>query len=358
MDISLLGWNPHVKQAFSEYNKQNGIPARIVSEDKGSYLLMSELGESRGKVSGLYWHASNNRSDFPAVGDWVVMEAHSVDSTAVIHSLLPRTNEICRKVVGENTEKQVLAANIDSVFIVSGLDNNFNLRRLERYISLVWDSDAKPVIILNKADLLQENDEIYTIQNDIESIAFDVPVHFISVVTGQGLEELGTYFQDNQTVAFLGSSGVGKSTLTNHFLGKATQKINETRASDSKGRHTTTRRQLFMLPSGGMLIDTPGMRELQLWADDKEINHGFSDIDSLAEHCRFNNCTHNHEPGCAVQSAVSNDELDPERLSNFNKIQRELNYLAKRQEEASWDARLEDRKFGKHRHNVLKHKRR
>lgn len=358
-DLEKMGWDSIFAYYFDELKCPNLIPARVSSEDRGAYSLVTSLGELRGKVSGTYRYSTENRIDFPVVGDWAAVEVYSADSIAIIHELLPRKTILSRKVSGAVTEKQALAANIDHTLIVSGLDKDFNLRRIERYLTLAWDSGAKPVIILNKVDLIENRAELDEIKNEIESIALGVPIHFISSLgaNNDNLKDLESYFSDHKTVVLLGSSGAGKSTLTNRLLGKDYQKTAEVRISDSKGRHTTTRRQLFLLPSGGMLVDTPGIRELQLWVDEKGFDLGFSDIEALAKKCHFGDCTHTQEPGCAVQEAVIKNELDKNRLHNYQKLQKEAKYLNGRQKEASWDSRLADRKFGKFRHSVLKQRR-
>lgn len=347
MILEKFGWNVLFQNAFDNINKENLIPAKVISEDRGSYELISEAGELRGKVSGAFRFASKKRTNFPAVGDWVAIQVGVNDSVAIIHNLLPRRRLISRKTSCEETDEQVLAANVDYIFIISGLDNNYNLRRIERYITLAWNSGAQPIIILNKVDLIQNDDYLSKVTEDLNSIALGVPFHFISSLHKQSIVELSKYFTDNQTVVLLGSSGVGKSTLTNQLLGADLQKTTDVRSNDSKGRHTTTRRQLFLLPFGGMLIDTPGMRELQLWLDKADVDVGFVDIDELAKNCRFHDCTHTHEVGCAVQNAVSQKQLDIARLKNYLKMQREAKHLEQRQCEISWDSRLAERKFGK-----------
>ncbi|MFA6408859.1 MAG: ribosome small subunit-dependent GTPase A [Gammaproteobacteria bacterium] len=353
MNLILLGWNAKFQETFDNLKDTNLIPARIISEDKGSYVVMTATKEIRSKISGAYFYTAKTRIDLPVVGDWVAIQASG--ELAIIHTLLPRNTLLSRKASGENTEEQPLAANIDYVFIISGLDKNYNLRRIERYITLAWNSGAQPIIILNKVDLVNDNEKLDQIAHDIEAIACSLPVHFISSLNNEGLSALSSYFSNNKTVALLGSSGVGKSTLTNTLLGEVLQKTTSTRESDSKGRHTTTRRQLFQLSDGGMLIDTPGMRELQLWVDENTIDSSFSDIETLATNCRFRDCTHSHEVGCAVQEAIAQNTLSKNRLSNYLKMQREAKYLSKRQKETSWDTRLEDRKFGKRLRNARKH---
>lgn len=357
MDLIELGWNNTFEQGFNQLREGNWVPARIFSEDKGSYILMSELGELTGRISGKYRYLTKNRADFPAVGDWVVIEALTNEGIGIIHALLPRSTVFSRKAAGSKIEEQVIAANIDTVFIIFGLDNNFNLRGIERYVALVWNSGAQPVIILNKADLISNEDELTKIRHEVESVVFGVPVHFISAATRSGMAELEKYFSLGRTIALVGSSGVGKSTLTNTFLDKFQQKIGSIRENYSKGRHTTTRRSIFILPTSSMIIDMPGMRELQLWMEEKDLDTGFSDIESLSTNCHFRDCKHNDEPGCAVQEAILQGYLDSNRLKSYHKMLRELQYLASCQQQNLWDSRLEDRKFGKERHNLLKHQR-
>ncbi|OGT07551.1 MAG: ribosome small subunit-dependent GTPase A [Gammaproteobacteria bacterium GWE2_37_16] len=336
MNLISLGWNAAFQNAFDNLKNPDWMPAKVFSEDRGSYLIMTELGEFRGKTSGSYRHVSKNRADFPAVGDWLAVQLCSGGGAAIIHALLPRINMLSRKIADDSTEKQVLAANVDYVFIVSGLDHNFNLRRIERYIALAWDGGVQPVIVLNKVDLIADKTELNKIKNAIESVALDVPVHFISLVSHKGLAELSSYFTDHKTVVLVGSSGVGKSTLTNYLIGEDLQKTASTRASDSRGRHVTTRRQLFPLASGGMLIDTPGIRELQLWADKSSLDTGFSDIEDIAKSCRFNDCKHSGDPGCAVQEAIMQNKLEAKRLVNYLKLQQELKQRADRQWKTPW----------------------
>lgn len=354
MNLEILGWNDYFSKAFDALAEPLWIPARILSVDRNSYHLGGNFGETIGKVSGRFLYSTDDQTNMPAVGDWVAISLSNKDDIAIINKILPRITRIVRKAAGITTEAQVIAANIDTVFIITGLDDNFNLRRIERYIALIKNSGAQPVVILNKSDLIDSEAALYDIRLSIEAIALGVSTHFISLLNNQGLTELSSYFAPGKTVTLLGSSGVGKSTLTNYFLGTEQQRVVETRAKDSRGRHTTTRRQLFLLPNGGMLIDTPGMRELQLWIDDKNSDSGFCDIDTLKENCRFSDCTHSAEPGCAIQDAIAQGEIGSERLTNYNKMKRELKYLEKRQKETAWDTRLADRKFGKLRHTVLK----
>jgi ribosome biogenesis GTPase len=247
---------------------------------------------------------------------------------ATIHALLPRKSAFSRKVAGQTTDEQIVAANIDVVFIVCGLDLNFNLRRIERYLTVGWESGAVPVILLNKVDLCPEA-EIR--KNEVQAVAFGADVHTLSASQKIGLESLSQYVQVGKTVAFLGSSGVGKSTIINALLGTEHLKVNTVSELGSRGRHTTTFRELIFLPNGGMVIDTPGMRDLQVWGDEEGLKRVFDDVETLASKCRFWDCRHENEPGCAVQEAIGNRSLEPKRLESFWKLKKELAYLADRQ---------------------------
>lgn len=282
------------------------------------------------EVTGNLRFQADDREDFPAVGDWVTIKARHEEQKATIHRVLPRQSKFSRKAAGATTDEQIVAANIDTVFLVNALNDDFNIRRIERYLTITWESGVNPVIILSKSDLCADVEEKVAA---VESVALGVPVHVISAEKGVGLKELTTYFQQNQTVALLGSSGVGKSTLINCLYGENVQDVKEIRDDDSRGRHTTTHRELILLPDGGILIDTPGMRELQLWESEESLSHSFGDIEELASQCHFRDCSHQKEPGCAVKKALEEGTLDQGRFNNYQKLQRELAFLERKQDQ-------------------------
>jgi ribosome biogenesis GTPase len=269
------------------------------------------------------------------------------------NAVLPRKSKFSRKTVGTKTEEQIIATNVDTVFLISGLDGDFNLRRIERYLILVWESGANPVITLNKADLCEDVEQR---REAVKEIALGVPIIILSAVNNQGLDALIPYLTQGQTVALLGSSGVGKSTITNQLAGKAIQSVQAVRQGDDRGKHTTTHRELIILPSGGLLMDTPGMREIQIWTGDEGLQETFADIKSLAMQCRFHDCRHEQEPGCAVQEALADGTLDYQRFLNHQKLQKELNYLTRKQDQRA--ALVEKEKWKKIHKSLRKHPKR
>ena len=330
MNLYKLGWNSFFEQSFKLLADGQLVPGRIVSEHKGIYQIQCEKGQLLATISGKLRFDAINRADFPAVGDWVAYKPRAGEEKAIIHSVMPRKSKFSRKKAGITTEEQIVASNIDTVFIVNALNADFNLRRLERYLSLAWESGATPVILLSKADLCPN---ITDYIQQTESIALGVPVIPISAGKRIGLERLSPYLGEGRTVALLGSSGVGKSTLANALYGEELQHVHSIREEDDKGRHTTTCRELIVLKDGGIIIDTPGMRELQLWDGEEGIHTSFSDIEELARHCRFNDCRHETEPGCQVQAAILAGALDKKRFKSYCKLQKELNYLAKKEKD-------------------------
>lgn len=323
MNLHDLGWSPVWQNAFSQVGDEKLMPARVTSEHRGAYCVATDSGERLAEVSGRFRHCANGRRDFPAVGDWVALEVPDAVSRCLIHAVLPRLSMFLRKAAGPGVDEQVVAANVDVVFLVSGLDNDFNVRRIERYVTLAYESGAGPVIVLNKADVAEDLEQA---RLDAEAVACGIPVLVASAATGTGLESMRKCILPGTTGALLGSSGVGKSSLLNALLGREAMKTAEVREDDSRGRHTTSHRQLIPVPGGGVLIDTPGMREIQLLADDVALNRSFDEIAALAESCRFHDCSHTGEPGCAVLAALAEGKLAPERYESYLRLRKEIRH--------------------------------
>jgi ribosome biogenesis GTPase len=331
--LDSLGWNPTWEGNFRPYALSEFFPGRICVEHKELYHFYAERGEGRASVSGRLRHEASGRADFPAVGDWVVLRQAAEHEQAVINAVLPRLNKFSRKAAGKETDEQIVAANLDTLFLVTSLNRDLNPRRLERYLAAVSAPNLQLVLVLNKCDLCDRPGDAV---EQIQPLVPDVPILPVSARTGEGLETLLAYLGPGRTVAMVGSSGVGKSTLLNRLLGDEWQRVQEIRADDDRGRHTTTHREMIRLPQGGLLIDNPGMRELQLWDEDANLDGAFTDIAALAEQCFFADCRHQQEPRCAVKQAVADGVLDANRLANYEKLHRELAYL-----ESRHDARLE-----------------
>lgn len=327
-----LGWDFQWARQFVPFLEQGFTPARVTCEYREAYDVAGESGELRAEISGRFRHEHPVHAEWPAVGDWVAIVSRPEEATATIHAVLPRRSRFSRKAAGDRTEEQVVAANVDVTFLVAGLDGDFNVRRIERYLTVAWDSGARPVVILNKADLCAD---IARYVLEVEAVAFGTPVIALSAVTGRGLKELCDMVPYGATGAFLGSSGVGKSSLVNALVGEARQTTRAVRDDDSHGRHTTTSRELIRLPDGGMIIDTPGMRELQVWTGDDGLDTAFADVEALAAQCRFADCTHIGEPGCAVQAALEDGTLQRDRFRSYAKLQREIQYQSLRQDQSA-----------------------
>jgi len=337
MNLKELGWNEFHEKNYNETKTQKSFPARVAKAEREKYLIYSDFGEVRAEIKGRIRFDAQSAADFPVVGDWVIAEMRPEGDAAIIIEILPRMSKLSRKVPGSKTDEQVLVSNIDTVFLVSGLDDDFNIRRIERFLTLAFESNSKPVIVLNKTDVC------VTIQErlaEVEAVAFGVPVVTLSALNDEGVEKVRKYIVKESTIAFLGSSGVGKSTIINRLLGEERQKVGAVREHDSRGRHITTRRELLLLPEGGIVIDNPGLRELQLWANEEALDNTFSDVMEIMAHCRFKDCTHLNEPGCAVRDAIESGQLDSKRLEGYIKLKKELKYLATRKEIKSRNAKV------------------
>jgi ribosome biogenesis GTPase len=323
MDLVRLGWTPYFEQHFAPHREQGLEPARVVCQHRHYYLVRGTGGEQEAEAPGRMHQKAQSPGELPAVGDWVGLRASSGAGRAIIEALLPRRTAFSRLKGNE----QVMAANVDVLFLVSGLDNTFNLRRIERYLTLAWNSGADPVIVLNKADLCAD---LETRLAQVQAISCGAPVHAISALESLGLDQLRPYLSLGRTAALAGPSGVGKSTLVNALLGEERLPVQQVRERDGKGRHTTAHRELIALPDGGLLIDSPGTRELGLWGEEESLTESFADIEALAAGCRFADCQHHAEPGCRVQEAVRAGDLEGKRVESYRKLRQELEGLERR----------------------------
>lgn len=346
MNLKKYGFTePFITQTneLTQLDKYNSlIPGRVTVEHKHSYRIITEEGEILASISGNYAYNSFERKDYPAVGDWVLINKQPHEAKGVIHKLLERKSVFSRKIAGLEIDEQIVASNVDIVFIVTSLNDDFNVRRIERYVTAAWNSGATPVILLTKADLCEE---VSSFVEEVETVAFGIDIIPISTHSGLGLTAVHSLLQPNKTAALLGSSGVGKSTLTNTLLQKEIMTTQGIREDDARGRHTTTHRELFMLPSGGVIIDTPGMRELQLWNNGDALDSSFSDIEELAKSCKFRDCTHKNEPGCAVRQAINAGSLEEIRLSSYFKLLKEIAYINSKTQKQTNAAKAKQQKI-------------
>jgi ribosome biogenesis GTPase / thiamine phosphate phosphatase len=326
-----LGWDDYFSGAFASLKLPDTMPGRVASIEKDNCRVLTASGEFTVQMTGHLRHQAIGKADYPAVGDWLAVQSLPGESKAVIHAILPRKSKFTRQSPGGPTEEQVAAANVDTVFLVSGLDGgrNLNLRRIERYLAVAYASGASPVIVLNKADLCPD---IEAQIREVALITQGLPVHGVSATAGTGIGTLKQYLIRGKTAAFLGSSGVGKSALINALLGEERQATGAIRKSDLEGRHTTTRRELILLPGGGAVIDTPGMREIQLWGGEDGLDNAFNDISEIAKGCRFADCRHDAEPGCAVRKALEDGELNEKHFKSYQQLQREIQHQVARQD--------------------------
>jgi len=322
MTLADYGWTDVLAQTFAPYAAQGLEPARVVCELRRKfYAVQTEEGEVLAECGGGFFHTARRPDQFPVVGDWVAVKKRRGEPRADLYAVLPRTTKFSRRAAGSEEIEQIVAANIDTVFLVSGLDQNYNPKRIQRFLVAAKESGAEPVILLNKSDLC---DDAAQVLKEIETLVPGVPVYMTSAVTRKGLKALGAkYVRPGRTLAFIGSSGVGKSSLINALVRDEALPVGEVREKDSKGRHTTTRRELVMTPSGALVIDTPGMRELQLWGVEEGVDEAFEDVAAVALRCRFTNCTHGNEPGCAVREALKSGELSPLRVESYKKLKAE-----------------------------------
>lgn len=325
--LPAMGWDSFFQRHLDDLDEYECQPARVVGTRKNSFHVSQGKGEWLATVSGRLSHRTDGV--YPVVGDWVLVR------DTLITEVMPRKNALYRGAAGTHgkpdsapAKAQVIASNIDTVFVVCGLDRDYNLRRIERYVTLVYNCGLNPAVILTKADL---HEDTHRYADEVAAVTFGIPLHVVSADDAEGLDQLAAYLAPGQTVTMIGSSGAGKSTLVNRLYGRPIQATGQVRKITGKGKHTTTNRDLIIMPQGGMVIDNPGIREIAFWDDDGGIQHAFPEIESLAGECRFSDCSHMHEPGCRVKRAVSEGNISQDRLESYHKMSRELTYLSDRQ---------------------------
>ncbi len=352
MDLVQLGWCEHFEQEYRTFDDGSSRATRVVRRDRSAYQILGEHGPLRAELAGRLVHESATGAELPTIGDWVVAREFLEEKKATIHAVLPRQGSFARTAVGTGgrddqsgaLRQHVIAANVDTAFLVSGLDGgrNFNLARIERYLTLAWDSGATPVVVLNKADLCNDPGAFVAA---VEAMAFGVTIHQVSAVSGEGVSQMAAHLPEGKTGVFLGPSGVGKSSLINSLLGGEQLATQTSRDGDHRGRHTTTWSEVLFLPRGGMVIDTPGMRDVQVWASEESLEQTFADIEELARMCQFRNCVHDRETGCAVQAAIEEGALDRKRYEGYLKQRREVKHVIRQSD--SREARAHKSKLRK-----------
>lgn len=328
-ELNKYGWNEFFENQLLNLGSNEFTCGRVSRENKNNYILLSEFGEISAELSGKFLFNADLKSDFPAVGDWVLFRHLSSEGKGIIEIVLERKNKFSRKVTLGKTDEQIIASNIDFLFIVTSMNEEINFRRIERYLTLANECGITPVIVLSKSDLCVNPED--TIKEMIKT-AGKAAVHSVSTIENKGVELIAEYLIDNKTGALVGSSGVGKSTLINKLSGAELMEVKDISSYKDKGKHTTSHRELIILPGGGIIIDTPGMRELQMWEGSEGLGETFSDIEKLLSECKFNDCTHTSEPGCAVTEALENGRLDEGRYKSYLKLKKEIRYFERRKD--------------------------
>lgn len=335
--LERYGWSDTLRHDFSSHAAQGLLPGRVIIQQRGHYVVATETGEITATLAGKFAHDALE-GEFPVAGDWVALAARPGETAALIRAVLPRRTRFVRKAAGPGVPRgQVVAANVDLALLTASLNADLSVRRIERYLASAWESGAEPLVVLTKADLCSDVDAA---KAEVEAVAFGVPVIAISALSGEGLDAVRAHLQPGKTAVVLGSSGVGKSTLVNALAGKELMLVRDIRGDDT-GKHTTTHRELIVLPNGALILDTPGMRELGLWDADAGVSSAFGEIEELAKQCRFHDCRHRTEPGCAILAALEDGSLSADRWASYGKLQRELRF---EQNKTDWQARQETRK--------------
>ncbi len=325
--LKQLGWNSFFEENSKSFKQKGFSFARVITEHKERYITAAEIGELQSEVTGKLLYSSESSAELPKVGDWVAVITYEDEMKAIIHDLLPRKSVFGRKVSGKKIQEQVIASNIDLLFVVQSLDANYSHRRLERYLTMAFEGNMEPIVILNKSDICPD---AKIKLNELKNIFPEIKCFAVSAQTGDGINFVKELLSEGKTCALVGSSGVGKSSIINSILGYDRQKVNDVRLVDSKGKHTTTTRELILTPDGGIIIDTPGMREFQLWTADDGLESVFPEIDELSSGCRFKDCSHIHESGCAVLNALQSGELSRERYDSYLKLRKEAEWIKRK----------------------------